>query len=141
MTYARLLQKQDYQISWDRPALAIHRQVMGLYPGAVCLWRGQRFKVLESEPLLAELADQLSPEAQALALQAAGPGASGQPGEVVALRQGVGLVIATGDGLLLVRRGLLEGRRASAGSLLLEQLQARVGDRFDRVDAPAPLAP
>jgi accessory colonization factor AcfC len=32
---------------------------------------------------------------------------------------------------LLVRRGLLEGRRIGDGSLLLDQLQAQVGDRFD----------
>jgi len=29
-----------------------------------------------------------------------------------------------------VRRGLLAGRRVSEGRLLLEQLQAEVGDRF-----------
>ncbi len=136
MTYARLLQKPDYQICWDRPALALHRQVMGLYPGAVSLWRGQRFKLLESEPLLAELADQLSPEAQALLRQAPTLDAPAPAGQVVALKEGVGLVVATGDGSLLVRRGLLEGRRACGGSLLLEQLQARVGDRFDHTDSP-----
>jgi methionyl-tRNA formyltransferase len=131
MTYARLLQRDDFQIHWNRSALEIHRQVMGLYPGAVAHWRGQRLKVLESEPLGPELANQLSPEAQALVPRGISPGERPPPGQVTALVAGLGLVVATGDGSLLVRRGLLEGRRVSGGSLLLDQLQAQVGDRFD----------
>jgi len=95
--------------------------------------------VLESEPLQPELADQLSPQAQALvghgASQVFGQTERALPGQVVGLVAGVGLVVATGEGAILVRRGLLEGRRVSEGSLLLEQLQAQVGDRFDVVSA------
>jgi methionyl-tRNA formyltransferase len=131
MTYARLLQRDDFQIRWNRSALEIHRQVMGLYPGAVSHWRSQRFKLLDSEPLRPELANQLSPEAQALVGQGSSGGERALPGQVVALVAGLGLVVTTGDGALLVRRGLLEGRRIGDGSLLLDQLQAQVGDRFD----------
>jgi len=130
MTYARLLQRDDFEIRWQRSALEIHRQVMGLYPGAVAQWRGQRFKLLATEPLLPELAEQLSPEAQDLLRSGCIPADPGSPGQVAALVAGVGLVVATGDGALLVRRGLLAGRRVSEGRLLLEQLQAEVGDRF-----------
>jgi methionyl-tRNA formyltransferase len=130
MTYARLLQRDDFEIRWQRSALEIHRQVMGLYPGAVAQWRGQRFKLLATEPLLPELAEQLSPEAQDLLRSGSIPADPGSPGQVAALVAGLGLVVATGDGALLVRRGLLAGRRVSEGRLLLEQLQAQVGDRF-----------
>ena len=130
MTYARLLQRDDFEIRWQRSALEIHRQVMGLYPGAVAQWRDQRFKLLATEPLLPELAEQLSPEAQDLLRSGCIPADHGAPGQVVALVAGLGLVVATGDGALLVRRGLLAGRRVSEGRLLLEQLQAQVGDRF-----------
>jgi methionyl-tRNA formyltransferase len=137
MTYARLLQRHDFEIHWQRSALEIHRQVMGLYPGAVAHWRGQRLKLLETEPLCLELADQLSPQAQALVRSGSIPGDRGIPGQVAALVAGVGLVVATGDGALLVRRGLLEGRRVSEGRLLLEQLQVQVGDCFDAVSQPS----
>jgi methionyl-tRNA formyltransferase len=130
MTYARLLQRDDFEIRWQRSALEIHRQVMGLYPGAVAQWRDQRFKLLATEPLLPELAEQLSPEAQDLLRSGCIPTDPGSPGQVAALVAGLGLVVATGDGALLVRRGLLAGRRVSEGRLLLEQLQAQVGDRF-----------
>jgi methionyl-tRNA formyltransferase len=137
MTYARLLQRHDFPIRWQRSDMEIHRQVMGLYPGAVAQWRGQRLKLLETEPLRPELFDQLSPQAQALVRSGSVPGDHGAPGQVTALVAGVGLVVATGDGSLLVRRGLLEGRRVGGGRLLLDQLQAQVGDRFDDVSPPS----
>lgn len=137
MTYARLLRRDDFQIHWQRGALEIHRQVMGLYPGAFAHWRGQRLKLLQTEPLRPELADQLSPEARALVQSGSIPGDLGTPGQVAALVAGVGLVVATGDGALLVRSGLLEGRRVSEGRLLLEQLQAQTGDCFDVVSQPS----
>ena len=68
ITLARLLTKDDYRLDWSERALAIHRKAMGLFPGAHCSWRGKRLKVLATEPLVARLADQLSPEAAALSL-------------------------------------------------------------------------
>ena len=74
--------------------------------------------------------EQVGREAQDLLRSGSIPTDPGSPGQVVALVAGLGLVVATGDGALLVRRGLLAGRRVSEGRLLLEQLQAQVGDRF-----------
>ena len=63
ITLARLLTKEDYCIDWNGRALAIHRRVMGLHPGAYCSWFGKRLKLLATEPWVLRLADQLSPEA------------------------------------------------------------------------------
>ena len=38
--YARLLTKQDTIVNWGDPALAVHRRVMGIFPGAQTLWQG-----------------------------------------------------------------------------------------------------
>ena len=65
-TYARMLEKQDFQLDWSAPALSIHRKVMGLHPGAVTQWQGKRLKVLRTEPLIERLQDQLSPEGRTL---------------------------------------------------------------------------
>ena len=144
LTYARLLEKTDFAIDWATPALAIHRRVMGLYPGAHTSWRGRRLKLLASEPLLQALVDQLSPEGARLAqrwdpgLAAAGssgptpvaPGSWGPPGTVLELVEGTGLVVATGQGTLLLRQGQLEGKAASGGQALLQQLQIKAGDRL-----------
>lgn len=139
LTYARMLQREDRQIDWQASALTIHRQVMGLYPGASSSWRGQRLRLLASEPLVRRLADQLSPEGAVLAsewgLEASAADAptgvtSAVAGDVLAVVPGVGLVVATAGCPLLLRQAQLEGRTAQQGQGLLQQLAARPGDRL-----------
>jgi methionyl-tRNA formyltransferase len=119
ITLARLLTKDDYRIDWSERALAIHRKVMGLFPGAHCSWRGKRLKLLATEPLVARLADQLSPEAAALS-QGQWPAA--EPGSVLESVRGVGLVLATSGCPILLRQAQLEGKAASSGDALIQQL-------------------
>jgi len=115
ITYARLLTRGDYLLQWQDSAQQLHRQVMGLFPGAHTRWGERRLKVLATEPLLEE----------------GRPGSSGAaPGEVVALREEMGLAVACGEGTVLVREAQLEGKRPCAGSALIQQLGVRPGDRF-----------
>ncbi|MEB3176803.1 MAG: methionyl-tRNA formyltransferase [Synechococcus sp.] len=119
VSLARLLTKDDYCISWDERALVIHRRVMGLHPGAYCLWGDKRLKLLETEPLVQRLADQLSPEAAELSARS-WPAA--QPGAVLEAVKGLGLVIATTGCPLLLRRAQLEGKGPSSADALIQQL-------------------
>ena len=136
MTYARMLTKEDARIDWNQSALSIHRKVMGLYPGATSSWQGKRLKLLATEPLVKRLGAELSPEAAELAGRwglplNGGPGGDGQePGTVLAVIAGVGLVVASRGCPLLVREAQLEGKAAASGTQLLQQLQARAGDRL-----------
>ena len=127
ITLARLLTKGDTLLDWNRPALALHRQVMGLYPGARSLWGDRQLKVLDSEPLVERLQQELSPEAARLVDHWGGP-RQAAPGTVLAVEEGVGMVVATGGCPLLVRSAQLEGKRAATGTALLQQLQPRPGD-------------
>jgi len=135
LTYARLLTKEDRQLVWAGSALALHRRVMALHPGATCRWGERGLKVVATEPLVARLADQLSPEAAALVGRWGqapddGPPLSSSPGEVLAVVEGLGLVVATGGCPLLIRAAQLEGKAVSRGTSLVQQLGARVGDRL-----------
>ena len=136
MTYARMLNKDDFQIDWDQSALVIHRRVMGLYPGAISSWKGKRLKLLSTEPLVQRLADQLSPEAAQLAARWGRPpgsapaAAAPEPGTVLEVVPALGLVIASNGCPLLLREAQLEGKAAAAGTQLLQQLQAEPGDRL-----------
>jgi methionyl-tRNA formyltransferase len=129
LTYARLLQREDDVLNWHDAALRLHRQVMGLYPGALTWWQGRRLKVLATEPLLTELAQGLTGEGAELARRVQG-WPQNTPGEVLAVEEGVGVVVGTGEGALLIREAQLEGKRPGAGSALLQQLKPRQGDRF-----------
>ena len=111
--YARPLTKQDHRIDWQDSALALHRRVMGLYPGAHTSWGGQRLKLLATEPAAASQLNQAEP-----------------PGTVLDVVPGEGLRVATGDGPLLIRQAQLQGKAASLGQGLIQQLGAQPGDRL-----------
>lgn len=130
--HARLLTGDDSRIDWNTPALALHRRIMGLYPGAHARWQGLRLKLLASEPLVPRLADQLSPEGRRLAERwgsAAPPPGSGAapPGTVLEVVRNVGLVLASAGCPLLLRAAQLEGKPAAEGERLIQQLKAKPG--------------
>jgi len=136
MTYARMLTKEDAQIDWTQSALQIHRKVMGLYPGATSSWQGKRLKLLVTEPLVKRLAAELSPEAAELAARwGPAPGENPEPqkksaGSVLEVVSGVGVVVATSGCAVLVREAQLEGKSPTAGTALIQQLQAKIGDKL-----------
>lgn len=136
ITHARPLRKPDYQLDWSARALALHRRVMGLHPGAHTQWRGRRLQILASEPLVPRLADQLSPEGARLAAiwggarEAAAAAIAPVPGTVLAAERGVGLVVATGGCPLLLREGRLEGKGTVSGTSLIQQWGGAIGDRL-----------
>ena len=127
VTYARMINKNDYQIDWTCSALAIHRKVMGLFPGAVTLWKGKRLKIQVTEPLIARLKTELSPDAQLLLNR----WPTGEhPGGTVLDTNDEGLVVSSSGCPLLVREAQLEGKSRCSGRALVQQLQANQGDTF-----------
>lgn len=113
-TYAPLIQKQDYLLDWSRPAIALHNQVRGFSPNCVGMFRGQVLKISATVPLgaayFAQLPLQLKLEDWAcLSTQ------SSCPGEVVSIAKGVGPLIQTGAGLLLLQLVQLAGSRPQSG--------------------------
>ena len=127
-TYARMLQKGDYQIDWSASALSIHRKVMGLYPGAQTNCKGKRLKIQSTEPLIERLIDHLSPEATALI--GSWPTGKHEPGRVLAAVQDLGIVVSSSGCPLLVREAQLEGKSRSRGQTLVQQMQSEVGSQL-----------
>ncbi len=126
--YARQLNKADAQIDWQASALALHRRVMGLYPGATTSWQGQGLKLLASEPLIERLQEQLSPEVRPLVHRWSGT--SSDPGTVLGSERDLGVVVSTGGCPLLIRQAQLAGKAAAAGTALVQQLKAEAGMRL-----------
>ena len=127
-TYARMLQKGDYQIDWSASALSIHRKVMGLYPGAQTNCKGKRLKIQSTEPLIERLIDHLSPEATALI--GSWPTGKHEPGRVLAAVQDLGIVVSSSGCPLLIREAQLEGKSKSRGQTLVQQMQSEVGSQL-----------
>jgi methionyl-tRNA formyltransferase len=92
-SHCRPLEKKDGRLDWSRPAVELDRRVRACdpWPGAYTRWRGRRLKVLRTRP---------RPDRHA----------AGEPGQVVDLDPGIGVV--TGGGVLQLVDVQLAGRRA-----------------------------
>ncbi|NET44312.1 methionyl-tRNA formyltransferase [Okeania sp. SIO2B3] len=115
-TYAPLIQNSDYQIDWSRSALEIHNQVRGFFPNCVTSFRGQSLKVMATVPVGAEYWSELPPELQKLEkVWSSESEVSGSVGEVVKVIKGLGPVLQTGAGWLLLWQVQLSGKKAVSG--------------------------
>jgi methionyl-tRNA formyltransferase len=128
MSYARMLNKEDFQIDWNDSALCIHRRVMALYPSAMTGWRNKRLKILETEPLIARLNDEISEEARSLVGR--WPTGEDPAGTVLGCIPNVGIVVSTSGCPMLIREAQLEGKGRSRAQGLVQQLAASVGDQL-----------
>lgn len=101
-SYAPMLSKEAGRIDWKKPAVEIWRQARAFqpWPGAYTTWDGKLIKLIETTPIDA--------------------GTTALPGTVVELSGEVApFGVATGDGILGIRKLQLEGKKpATAGEFL-----------------------
>ena len=103
----------DGRIDWELPARRLYdlvRAVCHPYPGAFTACRGRRLLVWWARPL-------------------DGSGA-GQPGEVVEIRHGAGVVVGTARGALLLERVQLEGDAERRADEVALAIGLRPGERL-----------
>ena len=110
-TYCRPIAKSDGQLDWRRPAKELARQVRAYipWPTAFTTWQGKQLKVLGATPLPAWRGE-------------------GQPGQVIALEDGAGVV--TGEGLLCLETVQRAGKRAMTAKEFLRGQQGFVGSQL-----------
>ena len=115
-TYASLIQKPDYNLDWTKTAIQLHNQIRGFYPHCTATFRNQPVKITATVPLEPEyinaLPDQLKQKIDKIPDLST---ISGQTGEVVNITKGLGAIIQTGAGLLLLREVQLTGKRPQSG--------------------------
>ncbi|HIK34469.1 MULTISPECIES: methionyl-tRNA formyltransferase [unclassified Thermosynechococcus] len=126
-TYAPLIQKSNYAIDWGRSALALHNQVRAFYPYTYTQWQGTPLKLLQTWPLVPEVAAKLPEPLQSFVCE---PGASSAPGTVVALIKGWGPVVQTGKGRLLLSQVHLSGRKAQSGWDFVNGVRLAIATQF-----------
>ncbi len=110
-TYTRILRKEDGVIDWAKSAHQIWREVRAFHPwpGSSTTWRGKLLKILEVKPLT-----EASPQSP--------------PGTVIPVQDPDSpLAVVTGQGLLLLLRLQMEGRRPVSGAEFLRGHPAFVG--------------
>lgn len=131
-TYASLIQKNDYCLDWSRPAIALHNQVRGFFPNCVTTFREQPLKISATVPLGPEYWSALPEEMRSL--EDLWPELIRQtqvPGTVVQIVKGLGPIIQTGDGFLLLREVKPAGKKAQSGWDFANGARLSVGERLD----------
>lgn len=122
-TYCPRLNREDARLTWTEPAERLWRKVRAYRgnPDAYTTWQGRLLKVLQAEPL-------------------AGLPAPAEPGQVVAWSPSPAgsawPAVACGQGALLLRTVMLEGKRATPGDAFLRGYPRLIGARLGEAAGP-----
>ncbi|MBD1805019.1 methionyl-tRNA formyltransferase [Microcoleus sp. FACHB-SPT15] len=128
-TYAPLIQKSDYCLDWSRPAIDLHNQVRGFIPNCVASFRDKALKIITTAPLDSAYLSQLPPELTVLEQELSSlAGKSERTGEVMKIVKGIGPIIQTGEGLLLLWEVQLAGKRPQSGWDFANGMRLMVGE-------------
>lgn len=119
-TYCRKLEKSDGVLDFAAPAAVLAARINGLFP-----WPGCGVEI-GGQPIKLGLADAVAPAAN---------GKSGAPGEVLGA-DGVGLLVATGEGVLRLRRLQRPGGRMLEAPEFLRGFPLAVGSRLPSQPMP-----
>lgn len=114
-TYAPLIKKEDYYLDWKKPAIQLHNQIRGFYPESRAIFRGNAIEIKATAPLGPDFWPHLPPEITALEQDWPSLSShSGRPGEVVKIAKGIGPIVQTGEGLLLLLQVQMAGKRTQS---------------------------
>ena len=130
-SHARLLEKSDFLIDWQRSAIDLHNQVRAFVPNVSAQLKRQPLKILATAPLGAQWISNLPPELQTLAAEAETWNASSPPGSIVHLAKQHGPVINTGAKFLLLLSVQPAGKRQQSGWDFANGLRLEIGDCFE----------
>ncbi|MEC4983506.1 MAG: methionyl-tRNA formyltransferase [Oscillatoria sp. PMC 1068.18] len=131
-SYAKLIDKSDYALDWDRSAIALHNQIRGFYPNCTAKFRSNSMKIIATAPLGKEYWSSLPSEFALLQQQWSELASlSGTPGEVVTIVKNCGPVVQTGQGLLLLREVQLAGKRAQSGWDFSNGTRLSIGEKLE----------
>ncbi|MCC5616490.1 methionyl-tRNA formyltransferase [Nostoc sp. CHAB 5836] len=130
-TYAPLIQKQDYALDWSKSAIQLHNQIRGFYPNCTATFRNNLLKITASAPLASVGDRNLPPELQEVVHKLPDlSNVSDRPGVVVSIGKGIGAIVQTGEGLLLLREVQLAGKRPQSGWDFVNGTRLTVGEVF-----------
>jgi methionyl-tRNA formyltransferase len=128
-TYASLIQKQDYNLDWSKNAIQLHNQIRGFYPNCITTFRDQALRINATIPIYSAYIHQLQLELQEKIHNIPDLSTiSSQPGEVVSIVKGMGAIVQTGEGLLLLREVQLTGKRPQSGWDFVNGTRLNVGE-------------
>ena len=113
VTYARRLEKTDYQINWNETSKNIINKIKGLIPYTYTTFKGKRIKIIKCQQYFSENYKR-----------------SSIAGTILGIQRNTGILISTKTQPLLVTSIQLEGKKIADGNSLIQQINAQVGESF-----------
>ncbi|MEG4625352.1 methionyl-tRNA formyltransferase [Microcoleus sp. w1-18aA5] len=130
-TYAPMIKSADYVLDWSKSAIDLHNQVRGFFPDCTTTFRGNSLKVIATVPVGPEYWLQMPADLRVLEREwPVLDQLSGANGEVVKVVKGLGAIVQTGDGLLLLREVQLAGKKVQSGVDFANGTRLAVGEIF-----------
>ncbi|AFZ08659.1 methionyl-tRNA formyltransferase [Oscillatoria nigro-viridis PCC 7112] len=130
-TYAPMIKSADCVLDWSKSAIDLHNQVRGFFPDCTTTFRGNSLKVIATVPVGPEYWLQLPPDLRVLEREwPVLDQLSGENGAVVKVVKGLGAIVQTGDGLLLLREVQLAGKKVQSGVDFANGTRLAVGEIF-----------
>lgn len=134
-TYAPMIKSADCVLDWSKSAIALHNQVRGFFPDCTTTFRGNSLKVIATVPVGPEYWLQMPADLRVLEREwPVLAQLSGANGEVVKVVKGLGAIVQTGDGLLLLREVQLAGKKVQSGVDFANGTRLVVGEVFGMVE-------
>jgi methionyl-tRNA formyltransferase len=131
-TYARLIQKVDFNLDWARSATDLHNQIRGFFPNCIATFQDQPLKILRTIPISVDVLEQLPTELSSLnQWMDAFSSTRAAPGTVVGLAKGFGPILQTGVGAILLLEVQPQGKRPQKGWDFVNGQRLAVGDRIN----------
>jgi methionyl-tRNA formyltransferase len=129
-TYAPLIKKEDYELDWSKSAIALHNQVRGFFPNCSTTFRGEPLKVIATIPLNSTYWNGLPSDMQAGLSKGFSDllNIDSEPGTLVAIAKGLGAIVQTGSGHLLLKEIQLSGKRPQTGADFANGTRLAIGE-------------
>ena len=130
-SYAPMIKDADFVLDWSKSSIDLHNQVRGFYPDCTTSFRGNSLKVMATVPVGPEYWLQMPAELRVLERDwPVLDGLSGENGAIVKVVKGLGAIVQTGNGLLLLREVQLAGKKVQSGVDFANGTRLVVGEIF-----------
>ena len=134
-TYAPMIKSADFVLDWSKSSIDLHNQVSGFYPNCTTTFRGNSVKVMATVPVAPEYWLQMPADLRVLEREwPVLAELAGENGAVVKVVRGLGAIVQTGDGLLLLREVQLAGKKVQSGVDFANGTRLVVGEVFGGVE-------
>jgi len=119
ITYARMIEKSDYEVVWSDEAFKISQKIKALYPRASTTFRGKNLKIIKIKVLSSveiKNAKYLFKSNYS------------KPGIILAVIENEGIIISTKTDPIILLEAKLEGKNISNKNQLIQQLKPTIGE-------------